>query len=66
MDIENLGTAVVEQLVSCGFAKDPADLYTLKLEMLLDLDKFAINGLFLLLYILLIMISGFQCSQKLT
>ncbi len=41
MDIENLGTAVVEQLVSCGLAKDPADLYTLKLEALLNLDKFA-------------------------
>ena len=41
MDIENLGTAVVEQLVYCGLAKDPADLYTLKLEALLNLEKFA-------------------------
>lgn len=41
MDIENLGTAVVEQLVSRGFAKNQADLYTLTAEQLLQLDKFA-------------------------
>jgi DNA ligase (NAD+) len=41
MDIENLGSAVVEQLVARGLAKNAADLYTLRLEQLLDLDKFA-------------------------
>ena len=41
MDIENLGTAVVEQLVDRGLAKTAADLYTLRAEQLLDLDKFA-------------------------
>lgn len=41
MDIENLGTAVVEQLVSRGLAKDPAELYTLTESQLLELDKFA-------------------------
>ena len=41
MDIENLGTAVVEQLVSRGLAKNQADLYSLTEEQLLDLDKFA-------------------------
>ena len=41
MDIENLGTAVVEQLVSRGLAKTQADLYTLSEAQLLKLDKFA-------------------------
>ena len=41
MDIENLGTAVVEQLVSRGLAKNQADLYTLTEAQLLDLEKFA-------------------------
>jgi DNA ligase (NAD+) len=41
MDIENLGAAVVEQLVTRGLAKTPADLYTLSFEQLVDLDKFA-------------------------
>ncbi len=41
MDIENLGTAVVEQLVTRGLAKTPADLYTLTEAQLLELDKFA-------------------------
>lgn len=41
MDIENLGTAVVEQLVSRGLAQTPADLYTLTAAQLLELDKFA-------------------------
>jgi DNA ligase (NAD+) len=41
MDIENLGTAVVEQLVTRGLAKTPADLYTLRFEQLVELDKFA-------------------------
>ena len=41
MDIENLGTAVVEQLVAREFVKTPADLYTLTEVQLLELDKFA-------------------------
>jgi DNA ligase (NAD+) len=41
MDIENLGAAVVEQLVERGLAKTPADLYSLTEEQLLELDKFA-------------------------
>ncbi|MEN8662883.1 MAG: NAD-dependent DNA ligase LigA [Lentimonas sp.] len=41
MDIENLGTAVVEQLVSRGLARTMADLYKLTKEQLLELDKFA-------------------------
>ena len=41
MDIENLGTAIVEQLVARGLAHNPADLYTLRIEQLLELDKFA-------------------------
>ena len=41
MDIENLGAAVVEQLVTRGLAKTPADLYKLRFEQLVELDKFA-------------------------
>jgi len=41
MDIENLGTAIVEHLVARGLAHNPADLYTLRIEQLLELDKFA-------------------------
>jgi DNA ligase (NAD+) len=41
MDIDNLGSAVIEQLVSRGLVKTPADLYHLREEDLLDLDKFA-------------------------
>lgn len=41
MDIENLGSAVVEQLVERGLAKSPADLYDLSVEQLRGLDKFA-------------------------
>lgn len=41
MDIENLGTAVVEQLVTRGMVKTQADLYTLTETQLLDLEKFA-------------------------
>ena len=41
MDIEHLGTAVVEQLVSRGLAQTPADLYRLEATQLLELDKFA-------------------------
>ena len=41
MDIENLGTAVIEQIVKRGLVKNQADLYTLTEAQLLDLDKLA-------------------------
>ena len=41
MDIENLGTAVIEQLVDRRLAHTPADLYTLTADAFLQLDKFA-------------------------
>lgn len=41
MDIENLGTAVIEQIVERGLVKNQADLYTLTEAQLLDLEKFA-------------------------
>ncbi|MBT64210.1 MAG: DNA ligase (NAD(+)) LigA [Puniceicoccaceae bacterium] len=41
MDIENLGTAIIEQLVTQKLALNIADLYTLKKEDLLKLDKLA-------------------------
>ena len=40
MDIEGLGEAVVGQLVAKGLVKTPADLYFLKKEDLVLLDKF--------------------------
>jgi DNA ligase (NAD+) len=41
MDIENLGSAVIEQLLSRGLIKTSADLYELKADQLLQLEKFA-------------------------
>ena len=41
MDIEGLGESLVEQLVEAKLAKDPADLYELKLEQLSDLERMA-------------------------
>lgn len=41
MDIDHLGTAVVEQLVQRGLAETPADLYTLEESDVRQLDKFA-------------------------
>lgn len=41
MDIENLGEAVVRQLLEQGLIRDAADLYQLKVEDLLGLEKFA-------------------------
>lgn len=40
MDIENLGTAVIEQLIQIFGVKDPADLYKLSQNDFLKLDKF--------------------------
>jgi DNA ligase (NAD+) len=41
MDIEGLGEAVVDQLVSSGLVRNYADLYELTLEDLIDLDRMA-------------------------
>lgn len=41
MDIAGLGEANVEQLVSRRLVREPADLYSLSREQILDLDKFA-------------------------
>ena len=40
MDIENLGTAVIEQLIQIFEIKDPSNLYTLSQNDFLKLDKF--------------------------
>lgn len=39
MDIEGLGPALVEQLVSTGLVRDPADLFRLRREDLLGLER---------------------------
>lgn len=44
MDIENLGSAVVAQLVDRDLARSPADLYDLEVAQLEDLDKFALKS----------------------
>ncbi len=41
MDIENLGDALIEQLVDTGLVKNFADLYKLKFPRLLDLERMA-------------------------
>lgn len=41
MDIDNLGSAVIEQLVKRDLAKSPADLYQLSESDLRNLEKFA-------------------------
>lgn len=41
MDIENLGKAVVEQLVAAGLVHSIADLYQLQVDDLLGLERFA-------------------------
>ena len=41
MDIEGLGTALVEQLVDNKLVRDVGDLYDLKLEQLADLERMA-------------------------
>ncbi|WP_309381612.1 NAD-dependent DNA ligase LigA [Cerasicoccus frondis] len=40
LDIENLGEAVVDQLVTADLVSDPADLYALRKEQLLELERF--------------------------
>ncbi|MBM3459663.1 MAG: NAD-dependent DNA ligase LigA [Armatimonadetes bacterium] len=41
MDVEGLGPAQIEQLLSKGYLQDPADLYALTKEQLLSLDRMA-------------------------
>ncbi|NQT00818.1 MAG: NAD-dependent DNA ligase LigA [Planctomycetes bacterium] len=41
MDIENLGTALIEQLVETGLVKNFADLYKLQKPDLIDLERMA-------------------------
>ena len=41
MDIDGMGESLVEQLVEAKLAKDPADLYDLKLDQLADLERMA-------------------------
>ena len=41
MDIEGLGESIVEQLVEKGLVKDCADIYSLKLDQLKGLERFA-------------------------
>ena len=41
MDIEGLGTALVEQLVDRGLVRDVGDLYNLKLDELANLERMA-------------------------
>jgi len=41
MDIEGLGTKLVEQLVDRGLVRNPADLYSLDLDTLAALDRMA-------------------------
>ncbi len=41
LNIDGLGEKIVDQLVEKGLAKDVADLYSLKLEQLAELERFA-------------------------
>ncbi len=41
MDIEGMGPMIIEQLVTAGLIKSPADIYTLDREKLIALDRFA-------------------------
>ncbi len=41
MDIENIGPALIDQLIESGLVKNAADIYKLKKEDLLELDRMA-------------------------
>ncbi|MBT5601123.1 MAG: NAD-dependent DNA ligase LigA, partial [Gammaproteobacteria bacterium] len=41
MDIDGLGEKLVEQLVDAGLVENPADLYDLKFDQLIDLERMA-------------------------
>ncbi len=40
LDIDSLGEGIIQQLYEQGLVKDPADLYQLKFEQLIDLERF--------------------------
>ena len=40
MNIEGLGPAVIQQLIDAGLVEDPADLYQLRYEQLIELERF--------------------------
>lgn len=44
MDIDGLGPKVVEQLVTAGLVRNPADLYALTMSDLLSLERFAVKS----------------------
>ncbi len=39
MDIENLGPAIIDQLIAAGLVKSIADLYRLRVEQLMELER---------------------------
>lgn len=41
IDIDGIGPKIIDQLMDAGLVKDPADLYELKKEDLLNLERFA-------------------------
>ncbi len=41
MDVDGLGVKIVDQLIDRGLVREPADLYALSLENLMQLDKIA-------------------------
>ncbi|MEK7583462.1 MAG: NAD-dependent DNA ligase LigA, partial [Patescibacteria group bacterium] len=41
MDLDGIGPKLIDQLMDTGLIKDPADLYSLKKEDFLNLDRFA-------------------------
>lgn len=41
MDIDGLGTEIIKQLIAAGLLREPADLYRLTVDDLIDLERFA-------------------------
>lgn len=41
MDIDGLGSEIVEQLIDCGLISDAADLFGLKFSQIVELERFA-------------------------
>jgi DNA ligase (NAD+) len=44
MDIEGLGDKIIEQLIEQNLVKSPADLYTLSVEQLAELDRMGVKS----------------------
>jgi DNA ligase (NAD+) len=44
MDIEGLGEQMVHKLTSAGLVRDPADLYSLTVEQLIELDRVGVTS----------------------